>query len=48
MAEEKKGKAKLTVEFEVNEALMEVMKESISKMPESMMRMGRREREGEK
>jgi len=40
MAEEKKGQAKITIEVEINEALMEVLKESIAKMPE-MMKMRR-------
>ena len=33
MVEEKKGHAKITIEVELNEALMEVMKESIKNMP---------------
>lgn len=47
MAEEKKGKVKVTVEVEINEALMEVLKESMAKMPEGwreMAKMFRRER----
>ncbi|MDH5437273.1 MAG: hypothetical protein OEX76_00040 [Candidatus Bathyarchaeota archaeon] len=46
MAQEKKGHAKITVEIEINEALMEVLKESMTKMPE-MMKMFRRERKHE-
>jgi hypothetical protein len=44
MSEEKKGKLKVTLEVEINEALMDVMKEGISKMhwkmPEMMKRQG--------
>lgn len=40
MTEEKKGHAKITLEIELNEALMEVIKESIKNMPQmgGMMR----------
>jgi hypothetical protein len=42
MSEEKKGKMKVTLEVEINEELMNVMKEGISKMhwkiPEMMKR----------
>jgi hypothetical protein len=42
MPEEKKGRFKVTIEVEVNEELMDVMKEAISKMhwkiPEMMKR----------
>jgi len=38
MSEEKKGHVKITVEVEVNEALMDAMKEAMSKMPEMMRR----------
>jgi hypothetical protein len=42
MSEEKKGKLKVTFEVEINEELMEVMKEGMSKMhwklPEMMKR----------
>ena len=42
MSEEKKGKLKVTLEVEINEELMAVMKEGISKMqwkmPEFMKR----------
>ncbi len=34
MAEEKKGHVKVTLEFEINEALMEVVKESVKNMPQ--------------
>jgi hypothetical protein len=44
MSEEKKGKLKVTLEVEVNEQLMEVMKDAMSKMqwkmPEIMKRQG--------
>ena len=44
MSEEKKGKMKVTLEVEINEELMNVMKEGISKMhwkiPEMMKRQG--------
>ena len=44
MPEEKKGRFKVTIEVEVNEELMGVMKEAISKMhwkiPEIMKRQG--------
>ena len=42
MPEEKKGHAKITIDVEINEALMEVVKESIAKIPETM-RTSRRE-----
>ncbi len=44
MPEEKKGRAKITIDVEINEALMEIIKESMTNMPE-MMRMFRRERQ---
>jgi hypothetical protein len=44
MSEEKKGHFKVTIDVEVNEELMSVMKEAISKMhwkiPEMMKRQG--------
>jgi hypothetical protein len=44
MPEEKKGRFKVTIEVEVNEELMDVMKEAVSKMhwkiPEMMKRQG--------
>jgi hypothetical protein len=51
MVEEKKGHAKITIEVELNEALMDVIKESIKNMPQaggmmrSMMRRRSEERE---
>ena len=44
MSEEKKGRFKVIIEVEVNEELMDVMKEAMSKMhwkmPEIMKRQG--------
>ena len=44
MSEEKKGKLKMTFEVEINEELMDVMKEGITnmhwKMPDMMKRSG--------
>jgi hypothetical protein len=48
MVEEKKGHAKITLEVELNEALMEIIKESIKNMPqmgEMMRKMAQRRRE---
>ena len=42
MSEEKKGRVKLVLEIEINEPLMESMKEWAAKMP-SMMRHARDE-----
>jgi hypothetical protein len=36
LSDEKKGHVKLTLEMEINEALMEVLKESMKNMPEMM------------
>lgn len=41
--EEKKGHLKVTIDVEINEALMDVMEESISKMPQTMMKRFRKE-----
>jgi hypothetical protein len=41
MAEEKKGRVKITIEVEVNEPLMDVMKEAMSKMSLKMPEMMR-------
>jgi hypothetical protein len=43
MSEEKKGKMKVTLEVEINEELMNVMKEGISKMHWKMPEMMKRE-----
>jgi hypothetical protein len=50
MVEEKKGHAKITIEVELNEALMDVVKESIKNMPQApgMMRNIMRRRTEEK
>lgn len=50
MSEEKKGHVKFTVEVEINEALMDILKESMKSMPEMMkmwqsMRMQRKSEE---
>jgi hypothetical protein len=42
MSEEKKGRVKLVLEIEINEPLMESMKEWATKMP-NMMRHAREE-----
>ena len=36
MAEEKKGKAKITIEIEINEGLMEIVTEAMKNIPEMM------------
>jgi hypothetical protein len=38
MSEEKKGHLKITFELELNEPLMDVVKEGVSKMPQMMMK----------
>lgn len=49
MVDEKKGHAKITLEVELNEALMEVIKEGMKNMPRmgGMMRRMMQGREGE-
>jgi len=42
MSEEKKGKAKITLEIELNEALMEIIKEGMKDMPQMGSGMMRR------
>ena len=44
MAEEKKGHVKITFDVEINEALMEVIKENMKNMPQ-MMQMWQARRE---
>ena len=44
MAEEKKGHVKVTFEVEINEALMEVLKENMKNLPQ-MMQMWQMRRE---
>jgi len=50
MVEEKKGHAKVTIEFEVNEALLEIIKEGMKNMPQmgGMMRNMMQRRDAEK
>ncbi len=45
MSEEKKGHVKLTVEVEINEPLLDVMKELVTKMPSIVPEMMRRQKE---
>ena len=39
MVEQKKGQAKITIEVEINEGLMEIVKEAMKNMPEMMKMM---------
>jgi len=48
MAEDKKGKLKMTLEVEINEQLMDVMKEGMSKMHWKMPEMMKRGEEEKK
>lgn len=41
--EEKKGRVRITLEIEFNEALMEMAKEGMAKMPEMMSKLRKRE-----
>ena len=41
MAEEKKGRVKITIEAEINEPLMEMLKESMANMPQMMQMMAK-------
>ena len=45
MSEEKKGRMKVTIEVEVNEELMDLMKDAISKMHLKMPEMWKRKEE---
>ena len=45
MSEDKKGRLKVTVEVEVNEALIDVVKEGMSKMHWKMPEMMKRQEE---
>ncbi len=48
MAKENKGNVKITIEVEINDALMEMIKESMEKMPEMMPKFwGRGKKESE-
>lgn len=42
--EEVKGHAKITVDIEINESLMDVTKKSITKMPQMMKAFEKREK----
>jgi hypothetical protein len=46
MVEEKKGHAKITLEIELNEALMEMLKEGMKNMPQLGRGMMRRMMQG--
>ena len=39
MAEEKKGRVKVTLDVEINEALMDMLKESMENMPHTIQMM---------
>ena len=43
MAEQKKGRVKLTVEAEINEPLMEIIKEAIANIPQVMAQQKKKE-----
>jgi len=43
MVEEKKGHVKLTVEAEINEPLMEIIKEAMANMPQMMAQQKKKE-----
>ncbi len=45
MSEEKKGRCKVTIEVEVNEELMNLMKEAVSKMHWKMPEVMKRQKE---
>ncbi len=47
--EDMRGRARITIEIEVNDALMEIVRQAISTMPEmvSGMRKGMHERRGQ-
>lgn len=45
MPEEKKGHVKITIEVEVNEPLMDAMKEVMAKMPSKLPEIMRHRRE---
>jgi len=46
MVDEKKGHAKITLEIELNEALMDIMKEGIKEIPQMSRGMMRRMMQG--
>ena len=41
MVEQKKGNVKVTVEVEINEPLMEIIKEAMANMPQMMQMMAK-------
>lgn len=43
MPEEKKGRVKITVEAEINEPLMEIIKEGMANMPQLMAQQRKKE-----
>jgi len=43
MSVEKKGRVKLTVEAEINEPLMDIIKEAIANMPQVMAQQTKKE-----
>ena len=43
MVEQEKGRVKLTVEAEINEPLMEIIKEAIANMPQMMAQQKKKE-----
>jgi hypothetical protein len=45
MSEDKKGRVKITVEVEINEPLMDVMKETMTKMSSMLPEIMRHRRE---
>jgi len=47
MSAEKKGRVKLTVEAEINEPLMEIIKEAMANMPQMMQQMAAQQKKKE-
>jgi len=45
--EEKKGRVKITVESEINEPLMEIIKEAMANMPQMMQLMAAQQKKKE-
>jgi hypothetical protein len=46
VSEEKKGRVKFTLEVEINEALMDIVRESMKNMPQTMQMLRTMRREG--
>ena len=44
MVEQKKGNVKVTVEVDINEPLMEIIKESMANMPKMMQMMAKQKK----